>query len=229
MQNLNLNTQERFLVLAQHPEKGRFVISDIQLNFGIIGAILLDLTVNDEIKIENDILTTTGKSGSTNKNNHEVLSIISSSTKQRKVKTWLSKLARKSRYFKWEIIKNLETMNIIKVEQKRFLGLIPYRRCYLTDKQFRGELLNNLRNQVLFKTDFIPADLVLLGLVEACQMHKHLAKDRQELKTIKEKLKKIIKDNPIASGVSETIRQVQAAVITGVVAATTAATTSASH
>ena len=48
------NTAERFLILIQHPEKSRFLVSDQVKNVGLIGAILLDLSFEDTINIETD-------------------------------------------------------------------------------------------------------------------------------------------------------------------------------
>lgn len=226
---MKLNTQESFMLMAQHPEKGRFVISDIQLQYGLIGAILLDLSINGSIRIENNVIIPVVKAEGTNKINDEVLQTIIDSPKHRKINAWISRLTRKSRSIKWETLGNLELRNFFRIEHHKFLGIIPYRKCYLINKYARQELLTQLRNIILFQKEASSENLVLLGLIEACQMHKQLAGDKQELKVIKEKMKQIIKESPIAAGVSETIKQVQVAVTTAVISSTIAASVSTSH
>ena len=61
--------------------------------------------------------------------------------------------------------------------------------------------------------------MAIAGLIEACRMHRILSDDRDELKTIRTQLKKIIKESPVSDVVSQTIRQVQAAIISSVTAA----------
>jgi len=89
----------------------------------------------------------------------------------------------------------------------------------------RNSLIRQLRECILFHKELNNENSVLLGLVEACRMHKILSSDREELKTIRKELKAIIKESPIAETVGETIKQVQIAIISSVAAASVAAST----
>jgi len=89
----------------------------------------------------------------------------------------------------------------------------------------RNRLIRQLRECILFHKELNNENTVLLGLVEACRMHKILSSDREELKTIRKELKAIIKESPIAETVGETIKQVQIAIISSVAAASVAAST----
>ncbi len=53
---MDLNTVEKFLLLAQHPQKGRNISSDLHINYGIIGAILLELSLDGELVLDNNKL-----------------------------------------------------------------------------------------------------------------------------------------------------------------------------
>jgi hypothetical protein len=59
---MELNITEKFLLLGLHPEKGRFIISDVHLSYGLVGAILLEMSIDNRIAIENNrvILKETG-------------------------------------------------------------------------------------------------------------------------------------------------------------------------
>ena len=48
-----LNTSEKFLLIAHHPEKGRLVVSRQYFRYGQAGAILIDLCLNGRLGIEN--------------------------------------------------------------------------------------------------------------------------------------------------------------------------------
>ncbi len=63
---MNLNTAEKFLLIAQHPVKGRFTISDVQINYGIIGALLLEMSLENRIAIEENILILKNEKSSEN-------------------------------------------------------------------------------------------------------------------------------------------------------------------
>ena len=220
---MKLNTLTKFLLVAHHSEKGRFLISDAHINYGIIGAALLDMSLDRQIKVEGDklIIIKGGNSGSAIIS--EISREIRDSKKTRKMRYWVTKLARKSRKFKWEILTDLEKHKLVRIEDRKFLGLIPYRKSYLIKSKIRNDLINQLKKDSLFGRNLNNETILMLGLIEACKMHKIIASDRVELKKLKKTLRQIIKESPIADTVDITIKQVQAA-ITGAIAVSIAAT-----
>jgi golgi phosphoprotein 3 len=226
---MNLNTAEKFLLIAQHPSKGRFMTGDLQINYGIIGALLLDMTLENKIAIEDDRLILKNESNSVdNTVISEITSIIRNSQKQRKIRYWVNKLSQKSNIYKRSIMDGMEMKGLIQIEHLRFLGLIPYRKSYLTDSRSRDSLIKQIRECVLFHKELNNENIVVLGLIEACRMHNIISSDRDELKTLRKELKVIIKESPIAEAVDKTIKQVQAAIM-GAVAASSVAATAGHH
>lgn len=236
---MKLNIVELFLLLAQHPSKGRFVIGDMQINYGIIGAILLEMSLDGMIGLENDVLVLKDSSdenidtdanrdaaagtGTIKQIVSEISAIISSSKKPRKIRYWIGKLVQKSNKYKWAFMSELESRNLIRIESKKFLGIIPYKSSYLTDNKARDIVIEQLKNNMLLNQDLSNESVVMLGLVEACKMYSVFSKDRGELKIIKVNLKKIIKESPIANSLDQTIKQVQAAILGAVIAGSMAA------
>jgi Golgi phosphoprotein 3 len=225
---MRLNTLTKFLLIAHHPAKGRFLISETQIKFGIIGAALLELSLTEQIKIEDNKLLLIKDKKSDDPVITEIVKEIRNSEKARKVRYWVTKLARRSRMYKWSILSDLERGKLIRIEHRKFLGLIPYRKSYLIGSSTRSSLIYQLKNSVLFSRDSESDNVPMLGLVKACKMHKILASDRDELKKLKKELKEIMKESPIADTVDKTVKQVQAAIIASVIASTAAATASAS-
>lgn len=222
---MQLKTLPNFLLLAHHPEKGRFLISEMQLNYGIIGAVLLEMAADNLLQIENDCLILTENATSAAPIYTEIIELLKQSKKTRKVKYWVSRLARKARKWKWIILEALEQNGIIMIKHKMFLGLIPYRKSYLLETEPRIEIIDQLKQCVFSDNDRDESLVPLLGLVEACKLHHILSGDRKELKQIKTALKEVLKNSSIANSVDQTIKQVQAAIITSV--ATTAAVSAA--
>lgn len=225
---MNLNTIEKFLLLAKRPDKGGFAISDVHLSYGMVGAILLEMSLLDMIEIKDDRLVLKRSIGSGNPTIAEVETVIAGSTKARKVKYWVSKLAQRSRKYRWACLAELENKNLIRIENRTFLGIIPYRRTYLTNSDVRDSLIRELNSSILSGKELSNEVIVVLGLVEACKMHKIIANNRQELRYIRKELKGIIRQSPIANAVDKTIKEVQAAV-TGAIIASTVAASSGNH
>ncbi len=230
MADKNFSTAEKFLMIAHHPEKGRFMISGMFIQYGIAGAILLDMTLEERINITNKrlILKTPGTSADPLIN--EVTALISRDPHPRRLGYWIRKLARRYNKYKWQILKGLADKRMVRIEERKFLGLIPYRRSYLIESYSRNNLIRQLKNDIFANTrEPSSANMAIAGLIEACRMHRLLSDDREELKNIRTRLKKIFKESPVSDVVSQTIRQVQAAIITSVTAAIIASTAGGRH
>jgi len=225
---MNLSIPEKFLLLAQHPDKGRLIISGLQLQYGIIGALLLQMSVEERISIENDLVILKSGKGKPVPLIAEIEMLIRNSKKQRKLRYWVTKLARKSNKYKKAILENLASARIIRIEPRKFLGLIPYKNVYLVNRRLRNDLVRQLKSSLISKHELNNDQVVLLGLVEATKMYKVFASDSGELKQIKKTLKELIRENQIAGTVDKTIKEVQAAIFTTIIVSSVV-TSSGSH
>lgn len=226
---MELTTAEKFLLLAQHPHKGRLLISDIHIQYGIVGALLLDLSIGNKITIKGDKLLVHNIDEISDPMLIEIITAINQSPKPRRIRFWVNKFSRKSKKFKSLIFDEMERKRLIRVEYKKFLGIFPYKKTFLLDARKRLDLTKKLHNTILHERKLDEENLGILGLVEACKMHKIIASDRQELKDLRKNLKLFLKDSPIAKVVDNTIKQVQAAILGAIIAASTVATTSGSN
>ncbi|MBL4716741.1 MAG: GPP34 family phosphoprotein [Bacteroidia bacterium] len=224
---MKLNTIEKYLLLAQHPTKGRSIYGQY-VNYGTIGAILLEVSLNDGVSIENKLLILKENIEFENPVLLDIANLIRSSEKPRKIKHWINKLVRKPRKYKWPFLNELENKKVIRIENKKFLGLFPYRKCYLIENAIRESLIQDIKTSILNNHELNNEEIVILGLVEACKMHKIISSEKKELKTIKRELKLILKENPIAGTVAKTIKDVQTAITIAIVTSTIAASSASS-
>ncbi|MFY0651940.1 MAG: GPP34 family phosphoprotein [Cyclobacteriaceae bacterium] len=226
-----LNTIEKYLLLAQHPEKGRWMISDMILPYGIVGAILLGMNLRGLLKIDGKYLLVNDQAGEINQLkqplDYEVFNLIKNSKKKRKITQWISKVSRKVKTFKWVILYRMEKDGYFSIEHKKFL-FIPYKICRLKEKSERNELIQRLREIVLKGQNSSPDEAVLLSLIYSSGGQGILSNDRKEKREIKKALKLFIKENPIAESVDQTIQEVQVAISAAVTAATVSATVTTS-
>lgn len=226
---MDLNTLEKFLLIAQHPTKGRFMISDIHINYGVIGAALLDMSVDKLIELDGNRLILKSSSGVSDPVISEILSVIKKSKKVKKIKWWISKLVHKSKRYKWNVLNKLSDQKRIRIEKRRFLGLIPYKKCFLIDHNIRENLIFRLKEAILYKKELNEESISILGLIEACDMYKIISKDRDERKKLKKELKKIVSDSSISKAISITTQQIQSAIISIIIASTVATTVASNN
>lgn len=220
---MELNIAEKFIFLNQHPEKDYLIATAPGRNIGFFGAVLMDLAAWEKVKIENDYLYPTDKEGLLNQPHDLVVSELRNARKPRKTKYWLSRFSNKySRSIK-TIIQNLEEKRKLQIINKKFL-FIKYYRTRLVDFAGREQLINKLKNSALYGSNIDQETVSLLGLIQACQLHKILFKDRSERKIGKSKIKQIVENSEIAGDVGKVIQDMNAAIIV----ATTAASVSVS-
>ena len=224
---MKLSIPEKFLLLAKHPEKGRFIISGIHMQYGLVGSVLLEMSVEDRFEIRNNLLYLKATKLKGNSIVSEVETMIRASSKPSKIRYWVNKLSRKSNKYKRELLASMSHNRLIRIENKKFLGIIPYKLTYLVNQRLRKDLIGDLRRSLRSKQEVEEEHAVLLGLIEAAKMYKLFSTDAAEMRVIKKQLKEIVKDSPIAGTVDSTIKGVQAAIFTTIIASSVV--TSSSH
>ncbi len=215
---MELTLVEKFVLLAHHPEKGRFTVTGVQLWNGIVGALLIEMSLQKRIEIEDGRIVLKDDKKISDPVMSEIAGMIKQSEKPKKIRYWLSKISKKANRYKKEVLAGMVKKGLLRSERKRFI-FIPYTLFYLQDKRIWGKMIRHLRKAALYPSsvDVTQEDVVLLGLIEATKMHKVLASNKDELKRIKRELKKVIEESPIAGVVDKTIREMQGAIIASTV------------
>jgi hypothetical protein len=152
---------------------------------------------------------------------------IMNSTRNRRISFWISRLTRKGRLIFKEIISSMEKDKIVRVEQKKFLNIFPYKRYWLIDKRVRINLIEDLRGILLYGKQPAKKDILLLGLIEASRAYQLLSRERGESKQMRKKNTELLKGDIMSQEISQVIGEVQSAIIASVTAASIAA--SGSH
>lgn len=212
----SLSLREKFIIITHHQKKGKFVVSDIVLNHGIIGALLLELSTDELVQIKDKKLTVKSKK-TKDALLSEILDKISDSSKERNVKTWVRRLNRKSKKYKWSILNSLSDKKVIRIEKRKFIGLIPYRLTYFTENEIRDRLIENIYELVLKNKKPGNEDLAFFGLIQACKLQKLFCSNKTERKEFTKNLKEILDKNPINEAVEKSIKEMQVAIV-GVIA-----------
>ena len=219
---MELSIAKRFLLLAQHPEKGRMLISEIHLKFGLAGALLLQMSLDDQLSIKDEVLYIKKGSQYADPKIREIAAMIQQARRPRKIKYWIHRIGQKASKWRLYYYDQMAQERLIKVEMKKFLGIIPYLKTYLVNRQLRNKMIQELKNEFFQKRDIAPTHMVVLGLVEACRMHKVLTKEKSQYKVLRRDLKQLVKESPVSSNVDKTISQVQAAIVSSIVVTTIA-------
>lgn len=226
---MKLTTIEKFLLLAQHPDKGRFVISDIHLNHSVLGLLFIKMFEEEGVSLDNNKIVINENYEPADPILSDIIMNIRKSRRKRRLRTWILKLSGKAPKYKRTILEEMQKKGLVRIEVKKIIAFITYNRVYLENQEIRDGLIKVLRDSVLEERELTSEMLVLLAMSEACKMHRIYVSTRAELRTFRASLKKIIKENPVANDVEQSIRQVQAAIVAIVASSAAAAAASSSR
>jgi len=212
---------KQFLILALNPEKGRVSISSIHFRYTLTGSFLMDYLDNGEISISNKRIIPSFRMN-TDAVHTMIGDRISASSRNKRISYWISRLTNKSRFIMNNLTLALQQERVLTIEHKKFLGIFPYKRYWLTDKGIRSALIETLRGILIHGKQPDKREMMLLGLIEASRSYKLLSRESGEARRMRKRNLELLKGDIISAEINQAIREVQAAVAASVMAATMA-------
>lgn len=206
---MELNTVEKFLLLAHHPKRGRFVSSLPYINAGFAGSIYLELAILDKISIKKRRVFV--------KNNdkiihHPILSEVLEEIEKRKsprsLKSWILSLYHKKGSYIWGFLEGLERKGLIRIEDKKLLWLFPYKKSFLINESEQQSLILELKYKITKPESINVQDRALFGLIEACKLYPNFYSTRNERKELEKQIKVSVLDKPsIMNSIDDAVHQ----------------------
>ena len=218
-----MNTSEKFLLLIQHPVKSRFLVSEPERRAGLIGSVLLDLVYAHNLETDNKKLIVRTNKTELSEAHRLILQKIDESGKIRKVRSWIERLFRHSGRYQKMLLNNLVDKKIVEIIPVWFL-FIRYYRPRLVNTTVRDNLIEEIRGIVFKDKKADNENALILGLIEACNMHKIICRDRFEKKICKKKLIVLRQTALFPQDLDLIIKGVQVAITKAVMAHSAAAT-----
>ncbi len=219
---MEYSTANQFVILALNPEKGRLSLDRIHFRYSLTGAILLDYLDGDELRVEDKRVIPSLKI-----NNDAIHALfagkISKATRNRKISYWIRSLTNKSRFIFSELAKSLEEKGIIRIEHKKFLHIIPYKRYWFLNTSIRPDLIEKLRGILLYRKTPVKKELMLLSVIHSANAYSVLSRERGEKRMIRKKCAELLKSDFVSIEMSQTIKEVQSAIESSITAASIAA------
>jgi len=218
-----MNTSEKFLLLIQHPVKSRFLVSEPERRAGLIGSVILDLVYAHNLETDNKKLIVRTNRTELSEAHRLILQKIDESGKIRKVRSWIERLFRHSGRYQKMLLNNLVDKKIVEIIPVWFL-FIRYYRPRLVNTTVRDNLIEEIRGIVFKDKKADNENALILGLIEACNMHKIICRDRFEKKICKKKLIVLRQTALFPQDLDLIIKGVQVAITKAVMAHSAAAT-----
>lgn len=216
---------EDFIILSLNPKSGSYMIFGNYLNFGILGAVMMDLALGGRIIFEGKKMSANLQRGITGMVVHDrMYELMSKASSPRRITTWIKRLSFNSRWYLIQTRNNLVDRAVLRKERRRFL-FIPYSLHFPADPDRRKRLIIRLKDILLYNKTPEDNEMMLLGLIYSCRLHRALSDDYNERRDIRKRLVKMIKERPV-SGISSSIREMQIAISLAIAASVVASSSS---
>jgi len=223
---MQLSLTEQFILIALNDEKGRFVSDTTYLDNGLAGATLLELGLLNKIDWTDNIVKV---------KNDESLGIpildqsIGAIKKEKpsSIGHWIGVLNANAGDIKHVTLQTLREKGIIEKEEGKVLWIFSFNKYPTKNDQPENKLRARLKDIVMGVRTAEEKDLMLLGLIEVCQLIDEAFREKDVRKRAKAWYKKQESDSKVTKALASTIQGLQAAIMAATLAAVIASTTAA--
>ncbi|MEV6303683.1 GPP34 family phosphoprotein [Actinoplanes sp. NPDC051861] len=211
---------DEFMLLA-HDRLGRRIADTTRLDYGLGGAVLLELAMAERIDVVDKKVAVLDRSPIGDPLVDAGLARIDADSRRRKAGHWVNKLAKGTRQ---QVLDRLVTTEVLDVERSTVLGFIPRTRYPWVgghEAVAATDARERMRAALLGATPD-PRTSALCSLIAAVEIDRKLFPD-MDRKVVRRRLKEISEGAWAAAAVRKAIQEVQAAITAAAVAGAVAA------
>lgn len=216
---------EELLLIALDDASGRDVTSMGLLDVGLAGAVLLDLSLAGAVTARDGKVVATGTPDDPLL--ADAAATIRAQERPRDARHWVKRLPKALRPLRERVARRLVERGVLREERRRLLGLIPVTRWPEADPSAEEELRARLCAALVDGAEPDARTALLVSLLDPLDL-VGAAVPREARRAARRRAKAIADRGVVGTGLDQVVKELQAAVMVSVVAATAGATTAAS-
>lgn len=208
---LNFNIPEKLFILSIDDEQGAITTSvKNTLYYGLAGAALAELALVGKFELQDNRLTVIDPTPVGNNWLDEILATITAERKPRKLSRWVDTIGGKQTIKR--MAEQLAEQNVIRIEKKRYLWVIPYEVYPQVDASAKYWVKHQLRAIVLTGEKAETPDIALLSLLKATRLLR-LVFTRDERKHAEKHLDVLIQGEVFGEAVAHLLEDIESAAL----------------
>ncbi len=186
-----MNTMDVFMLVSINEKNGALLNRRSMLAYGLAGIAVHELSITGRLSFEGKVVTLKSSSHTGDLLLDEVIDFMEKRHKSCKVTALVTRLSFKVNRIAKRTLERLEDNGNIKIEQNRFLGLIPYNRYIISRVNEHEKLVNEIK-EIIRNGDKRPEvrQALLISVLCACSV-LHRLFDREERKQYRETFRRI--------------------------------------
>ncbi|BAX78749.1 GOLPH3/VPS74 family protein [Labilibaculum antarcticum] len=220
---MNLNLVDQLTLLALDDEKGSFIADSFSFEYGLAGAIILELSLQNKIEIkEKKIEVHTHKTCGDILLDH-FMAEIRNSKKKRDLQSWVEIIGNKISYITEETVKKLIGDGILSKKEEKILWVFSNDKYPTINAKPENELRKRLNDILLNDRNLDLKESMLISLIDMCSLNKEVY-GKERAKQYKKKIKTIIENAKLSSEVGRAVQEIHDALLFVIVLMITAST-----
>ncbi len=220
---MELTLIEDFLLISLDDEDGRFISDTTYVHNGLAGAVMLELALNGKIELHDNRIHLVNSDPLGNLILDQTMQAIENEEKDRKVSFWIGALNANASEIKHVTLQMLAEKGIISKQEGKTLWVFSYKKYPTKDAMPENEVRSRLNDIVLDKMEPTPKCLMLLNLIEVCELSDEVFRKKEARKAAKNKIRELTKSSSDIT--DQTTLEVQTAIIAATMSAVIASTT----
>lgn len=217
---------EQVMLFALNERRGAVTSSSAStaLNYGLAGATLLDLALQERLAIEERQVRVIDPSPTQDSILDAALTAILQERRPRNSRWWVGRLPTRLRPLRNRVLQQMHAKGLIRIETGRVLGVFRYDRYWITDREPKAILLDAMHATLFEGRVPEPRLILLMDLLHSCRLFERLF-PTSERREVRRRLQDLARSSTVSKAVSRAIRDMEAAVIAAIAASVTVSTT----
>jgi len=215
---MKLNLIDKLTLLALDDNTGENIADSISYQHAVAGALLLELALNNKIKIEDNKLIITELSFTKNKILDDCIKIIHKYEGKDEFGDLIQLIADKTDSINSETIDKLVSSGILEHKENKILWVFTNSSFPSVNDNPETEIRTKLINIIESKEDALLEDIMLISLLDSCGLNVEVfGNDRAE--KYEDRIKELIANSEMSSLINSKIKEIHdilVMVITGV-------------
>jgi hypothetical protein len=211
-----LTLPEELLLVTMRDADNIYRGNHYSLSYSLVGAAIIELILLERLQFDaKKNLQVVNSLSTGDQILDEMLVKLQNSKSTRSRRSYISSISMKMRSLKRRFMERLAKKGIVRKEERRILGIIPYTKFVLMDQSHAVSIRETFRNVLIKGQQPEERTSALIALLYSCRMLGYQF-IKSERKQARKNAKELAKQNPVATAVTEQM----AAVIAAVAAAT---------
>lgn len=204
---MNLNLVDQLTLLALDDEKGNFITDSFSFAYGLAGAIILELSLQERIIVEGKKLKVRSEVNCGDALLDHFLDKISSSKKERSIQTWVETIGEKYTYIKEGTVEKLIKEGILRREEQKILWIFSVDKFPTENAKPENLLRKRLNDILLNEREVDMQEIMLISLIDMCELNNEVY-GKERAKELKKKIKGIIEKGQLSSSIGKAVKEI---------------------